>query len=1268
MSTYLSNSPTYLPTIQPFQPDFQMYAGTLEMKQTKFDSNEKQLSTLYGSLLNSPMLREQNIKTRDEFFKTVEYEIKKIENLDLSLEENVNQSAQLFTALYDDKNIVKDMMWTKNYYNQKERGENFRNCFDPEKCGGEFWQGGVDALDYRAEEFRMLSDQEAMNFGDIRYTPYVNVMKEAQKIMKDMGFDPIEQDQILGNGYILKTTNGPELASGPIMSIFSETFKNDPQLQDYYQTSAYLERKNWTRANAEQYGSVELAEQVYIEQKRKAINDMFAPVKEETDFANEVEGNNRKSIEDKIRTQGTNGNDDLAAAYMATLEKEQQLGATSQLLGQALESSEKSKNASKISYAGEAIDGAWGSALFNVDVQKAAIATSYSGYKQELRVDEGYWNERKMANDRLVASMAAKAKQEEEKTQEDFWSFDFEVGSPSESGGGSEINLADDSAANLVEKETTKAKQEFQGINTKINTSLFEATKLDATTGYDTNGQSSSDLVTQVDVLFNEFSNWADKKGSVAEQRDAAGKMSSWNKKSPKEKLAWAKKGGYEYIFNKLDESSQYNMYQKAYKPLATSSPNNKVNRQHLQPIIQNLYPEFQQASNAMVVKNSWEDIQKGLFTGAINSLNATGDDSPLSQFYSYAVGDKGARNANQFAVAYAMDKTNAKWKIDRTKKSATGLPAWMEQTMAPPTKRKVVEYEVMGKDMKVRKEKRYADNNQVVVPTAGDMAKGFSDATFKMFDDVAPKINIKDGSGKPKKVWATEFFTDDYDVAPQYEQYVDKWEFDKEGRGATFEKNFRDAKWAWVMGDKKDAWKKTSDGTWVPAPYQERTTMLGRGLSNLFTGGPGAMWEGAFGGELASGQEFRKEETNDYFNKFTNYNTDYEDYFGAGYEGKSPVIIEDINRQIGNITIPGGRTFSELVDMGSFSAKTLKGLFSTDAANGGFNNKQNVGFWQYINASKTTGIGTDDGSSIVAFGNNQEKLPGHNDIANNLLQQLLTLSTQKATKDKGKISLQYTYSNVGGSKEDMQAMTIKPVFENMPESFLKTMLSDLTGEAPDSEIVKNYLKTITNEGITLYQPDAVAESYRPGSKKEQQFGDLGGHYLYNTTKRQALEKVMDITKEIQVPGYDDITDLRIVKEGGQYKVKGSYQTGYDFNNKRKVMDPIPEITFDSNMPLHEILYQMPIQTREGSYAGLNGFLAAQRQTLISMNAYEGSEKVFDPSYVPELWLQKFGNIVQPTPPSKNATFSKSNFYREPLSGDTFDREGRLVRMAGPKY
>ena len=84
MSTYLPGVPDYVPQIQEFRPDFNLFAKSLQMSQSKYDANHEKLSNLYGSLLNSPMLREKNIEERDQFFKVIDQDIKKMSGMDLS--------------------------------------------------------------------------------------------------------------------------------------------------------------------------------------------------------------------------------------------------------------------------------------------------------------------------------------------------------------------------------------------------------------------------------------------------------------------------------------------------------------------------------------------------------------------------------------------------------------------------------------------------------------------------------------------------------------------------------------------------------------------------------------------------------------------------------------------------------------------------------------------------------------------------------------------------------------------------------------------------------------------------------------------------------------------------------------------------------------------------------------------------------------------------------------------------------------------------------
>ena len=60
MATYIQGVTDYIPQIQPFSPDYNFYSGVLQFKQSKHDAARKQISTLYGSLLNAPLTRDDN--------------------------------------------------------------------------------------------------------------------------------------------------------------------------------------------------------------------------------------------------------------------------------------------------------------------------------------------------------------------------------------------------------------------------------------------------------------------------------------------------------------------------------------------------------------------------------------------------------------------------------------------------------------------------------------------------------------------------------------------------------------------------------------------------------------------------------------------------------------------------------------------------------------------------------------------------------------------------------------------------------------------------------------------------------------------------------------------------------------------------------------------------------------------------------------------------------------------------------------------------------
>jgi hypothetical protein len=52
MATYIPGITDYIPQAQPFRPDFNMLGNMLQTKQSRYDANHKQLSSIYSTLLN----------------------------------------------------------------------------------------------------------------------------------------------------------------------------------------------------------------------------------------------------------------------------------------------------------------------------------------------------------------------------------------------------------------------------------------------------------------------------------------------------------------------------------------------------------------------------------------------------------------------------------------------------------------------------------------------------------------------------------------------------------------------------------------------------------------------------------------------------------------------------------------------------------------------------------------------------------------------------------------------------------------------------------------------------------------------------------------------------------------------------------------------------------------------------------------------------------------------------------------------------------------
>ena len=317
MASYIQGVTDYIPQLQPFQPDYNFLANVLQTRQSRYDQAHKQLNKMYGTLLYSPMLRDDNIQQRDQFFKMIDQDIKKMSGLDLSLQQNTDAAGSVFKSIYDNKNIIKDMSFTKQYRNQLTLAEDYRNCLNQEECGGGYWDVGVNALHFRADEYKKASADDAMGMAAPTYTPFINITEKAMNYvseLKKQGFGVTTVGWSPDGRYIVTTKNGKNLEI-PLYQLFKNQYGVDSKIQDMYKTMAYVQRKNYILNNAERFGGDEgAAEDEYInaitskvdEYKQIAI-DTLKDASKSQDIKN--------ALEEKIKKEGTTGNDDLAEAW-----------------------------------------------------------------------------------------------------------------------------------------------------------------------------------------------------------------------------------------------------------------------------------------------------------------------------------------------------------------------------------------------------------------------------------------------------------------------------------------------------------------------------------------------------------------------------------------------------------------------------------------------------------------------------------------------------------------------------------------------------------------------------------------------------------------------------------------------------------------------------------------------------------------------------------------------------------------------------------------
>ena len=242
MATYLKEVQGNIPNIEKFNPNYTFYAEALQSRQSAYDTNHEKLNNLYGSLLNGGMFRDEDIKSRDEFFKAISDDIKKISGSDLSSPQNVIAAERVFNQILDNKYIKQDLYNYRKAQSEQKYIDNLR-LYDKE---GKYWEGMDQLLNYQILDYKDADRDTALNvnIGDI--AEGVNVNDLIAKSLKDMNLGDVVQEISDGN-YITKYTNG-EIARSKYNMAIRAILMNDASVSSFYRAQGELARRNGIQA------------------------------------------------------------------------------------------------------------------------------------------------------------------------------------------------------------------------------------------------------------------------------------------------------------------------------------------------------------------------------------------------------------------------------------------------------------------------------------------------------------------------------------------------------------------------------------------------------------------------------------------------------------------------------------------------------------------------------------------------------------------------------------------------------------------------------------------------------------------------------------------------------------------------------------------------------------------------------------------------------------------------------------------------------------
>lgn len=311
MATYIPHVKDYIPQTESWTPDFKFLSDALASRQDRYDANYKEMNNLYGKVVYANMSRTDNKSIRDQYTKQLAPRLEQVSGLDLSLEQNVDAAKALFKPFFEDKHIVRDIVWTQRFQSQMGAAESMRKSPDA-KIREKYWSDGIEMLNYQLEDFRNATREGSMKERLPEYVPDADLVQRGIEALKQAGIDGkgMEIKDVIfdpNGNWITTLTNGSTLTArdtgrvdkdgnkiiySPAAEHIKQTIIDDPIVLRAYRVKAYVAARKWWEANESKYGSINNAKKAWYDM---TMNKYVTQDNEEITQQKEDLSNTRKS-------------------------------------------------------------------------------------------------------------------------------------------------------------------------------------------------------------------------------------------------------------------------------------------------------------------------------------------------------------------------------------------------------------------------------------------------------------------------------------------------------------------------------------------------------------------------------------------------------------------------------------------------------------------------------------------------------------------------------------------------------------------------------------------------------------------------------------------------------------------------------------------------------------------------------------------------------------------------------------------------------------